>query len=214
MAHHLYIYLTASGITITLERVPRLRCTLKKRTRHFLSESLLCEAPLCLWLLVTIIGCGGSKNGPALASAPNPIPAIASASPNTATAGSKDLIVTIIGRGFVTASVVEWNGGALATQVQSSTSLQAVIPQTDLSAPTNATLAVRSPPPGWRDIRNSNVHSIRIRSGRVYHRVAKPYDDPGQQQPVYVDCQWQWLHTNNASCLERLCASYFLYFLD
>lgn len=65
---------------------------------------------------------GGGDPPPATA------PAIISLSPNTAPAGSDDVIVTIDGSGFVAGSVVQWNGTALETTPISDTQISAVVP--------------------------------------------------------------------------------------
>ncbi len=52
---------------------------------------------------------------------PNPVPAITSLSPNSATAGGAAFTLTVNGTGFVSTSTVWWNGGQRTTQFVSAT---------------------------------------------------------------------------------------------
>jgi hypothetical protein len=79
---------------------------------------------------------------------PNPIPAIASLTPATAIAGSSATTVTIDGTGFIDASVVSFNGIALATTMVSSTQLTAVIPASALATTGTYAVLVTNPAPG------------------------------------------------------------------
>jgi hypothetical protein len=79
---------------------------------------------------------------------PNPVPTLSGLSPNSANVGSAVLTITASGGGFISTSVIEWNGAALATTYVSGTSLTAQIPASDLSATDTASVAVQNPPPG------------------------------------------------------------------
>ncbi len=79
----------------------------------------------------------------------NPVPSLTSISPNTIQAGQAGPItLTVSGSSFVSDSVVDWNGTALATTFGSSTSLTATIPASDLASPGNDSITVINPPAG------------------------------------------------------------------
>src|ERR1700719_3850601 len=95
----------------------------------------------------------GEQRNPAPAAAPSPLPTpldtrtgppparppppacvtLTTLAPDTAVAGSVDLIVTATGSGYTTSSVVKWNGVALTTNYVSATSLTATVPAADLN---------------------------------------------------------------------------------
>ena len=87
----------------------------------------------------------------------NPIPALSSASPASATAGSGNLVMTILGSGFVPGAVVRWNGAERTTTFVDSTHLTVAIPASDLSQHGIATLDGNNPGSG-----NSNSVSFPI----------------------------------------------------
>ena len=70
---------------------------------------------------------------------------ITSVSPGTAELGATALTITLTGSGFTSTSVVEVNGAAIPTQVQSSTSLTATIPTADLANAGKLKLLVYDP---------------------------------------------------------------------
>src|SRR5579864_484244 len=84
--------------------------------------------------LAALLGCGsrgtnsgGGNNGGGGGGGNNPTPQIASLSPAQATAGGPAFTLTVNGTGFVSASVVNWNGMARTTTFQSATVLTAAI---------------------------------------------------------------------------------------
>jgi uncharacterized delta-60 repeat protein len=79
---------------------------------------------------------------------PNPAPAISSLSPASAVAGSSALTLTVTGTGYVSGSVVQFNGMALPTVFGSATQLTATIPATALATAGTYAVAVESPAPG------------------------------------------------------------------
>lgn len=105
-------------------------------------------------LLCTAFGCGGGAasggggGGGGGSSPQNPVPALSGLTPNYAIAGSAGLSIAASGSGFISSSVILWNGTALATTYTSSTALSAQIPGSDLGTPGTATIAVQSPAPG------------------------------------------------------------------
>src|SRR6185503_567562 len=63
---------------------------------------------------------------PPVPPAPGPLtPVIANLNPGSALTGSPDLIITVNGTNFLSSSVVDFNGSALATTFVSATQLQA-----------------------------------------------------------------------------------------
>ncbi len=80
---------------------------------------------------------------------PNPVPTIAQPLvPSAVAPGGAAFTLTIHGTGFVSASVVLWNGHARATTFESSTQLQASILADDIAAATTASITVHNPAPG------------------------------------------------------------------
>jgi hypothetical protein len=100
---------------------------------------------LTVFCLSLTFGCGGG--GGSQVNSGNPVPALTGVSPNTAIAGAAALPVTVSGNGFINASVIEWNGTALATSYVSSTSLTATIPSSDLTSAGTARVTVQNPAP-------------------------------------------------------------------
>ena len=77
-----------------------------------------------------------------------PTPIITSVSPNSITAGSPDTTITVLGTGFTSSSVVQWNGANLNTSVANGNgaiSLQATVPAADLASEGAATVKVDTP---------------------------------------------------------------------
>jgi hypothetical protein len=87
----------------------------------------------------------------------NPTPALTSVSPASATAGSGNLVLTILGSGFVPGAVMRWNGAERTTTFVDSTHLTVAIPESDLSQHGSATLDANNPGSG-----NSNSISFLI----------------------------------------------------
>ena len=80
-------------------------------------------------------------------SAGNPLPTLTSLSPAAAAAGSGVLNLTVNGFGFVSDSVVRWNGGSRRTTFVSDRQLTATITAADVSLSGTASVAVLSPAP-------------------------------------------------------------------
>lgn len=81
-------------------------------------------------------------------SATNPVPAVTSLSPSSATAGGAAFILTVSGTSFVNGSTVNWNGIVLTTNYVSATQLTATVPASDIANPTNASVTVTNSAPG------------------------------------------------------------------
>lgn len=93
-------------------------------------------------------GCSGGGRSQGHSVPPNPVPTQSGLSPNSSNAGCALLTVTASVSGFISTSVIEWKGAALATTYVSSTSLTAQIPASDLTAVSTASVTVVSPAPG------------------------------------------------------------------
>lgn len=93
--------------------------------------------------LAPLAGCGGGSD-----KQNNPVPVLTSLSPDRATAGGPAFTLTVSGSGYVTGSVVLWNGSDRATTYVGATQLSAAITASDIAAPGTAQVSVRNPTPG------------------------------------------------------------------
>lgn len=114
--------------------------------RHKNSQSVI-----GLWIAVIIatecVGCGGGSSTPP-PPPPNPTPAISTLSPTSATAGGQAFTLTVNGSGFVSSSVVSWNGSNLTTTFVSGTQVTASVPAADIATAGTAPVQVTNPAPG------------------------------------------------------------------
>ena len=78
----------------------------------------------------------------------NPVPAITTLQPSSATAGSGAFTLTVNGSGFVSGAIVNFNGNARATTFVSSTQLTAAVLATDVASVGTPTVTVTNPTPG------------------------------------------------------------------
>ena len=83
---------------------------------------------------VGLAGCSSSSGSSSSSSSSN-APVINTLSPPDIAAGSAAITLTVTGTGFVSGSVVQWNGTALTTMFVSSSQLTAMVPASDLAAP-------------------------------------------------------------------------------
>ena len=100
---------------------------------------------------------GGGTSGPLnfTITAANPVPAITSLTPATATAGTAAFSLKVNGTGFVSGSVVKWNGSNRTTTFGSATQLTAAITAADIAAAGTAPVTVFNPTPGGGTSGNS-----------------------------------------------------------
>jgi sugar lactone lactonase YvrE len=83
------------------------------------------------------------------ASCPNPVPTLTSPLvPNSATAGDPAFTLAVNGSNFISASVVQWNGTALASTFVSATQLTATVPASDIAISGLPAVTVFNPTPG------------------------------------------------------------------
>ena len=78
----------------------------------------------------------------------NPGPAISALSPNTVSVGVNAFTLTVTGSNFVSLSTIEWNGSPRATELVSSSVLQAQITAADASTAGAVSVTVVTPSPG------------------------------------------------------------------
>ncbi|MFN0108752.1 MAG: IPT/TIG domain-containing protein [Blastocatellia bacterium] len=88
-----------------------------------------------------------TKNGTITIQGDNPVPALASLSPNNALVGSGALALTVNGSNFVPNSVVRWGGANRSTTFISNAQLTAAIPASDLISAGSISVTVFNPAP-------------------------------------------------------------------
>jgi trimeric autotransporter adhesin len=106
--------------------------------------------PALILSTFAVAGCGsGSSNSSSNGQGnSNPLPAITSLTPSTVTAGAASTSLDVVGTGFLSASVLQWNGTSLTTTFTSATALSAELPASDLADGTTAKVTVVNPSPG------------------------------------------------------------------
>ena len=96
---------------------------------------------------VTNPAAGGTSNAQTF-TINNPAPTETSISPTSATAGGAAFALTVNGTGFVSTSVVKFNGAAKSTTFVSATQLTAAITAADIATAGTASVTVTNPAPG------------------------------------------------------------------
>ena len=99
-------------------------------------------------VIVTNPGPGGGASNSLTFTINNPKPTVTSISPASATAGGPAFTLTVNGSGFVTTSVVNWNGAPRTTTFSSSTTLTAAISAADIATGGTINVTVTNPGPG------------------------------------------------------------------
>jgi uncharacterized protein (TIGR03437 family) len=94
---------------------------------------------------VTVLAPGGVTSAPASFTINPPTPVIASLSPNSATAGGSEFILTVNGSGFLVGSTVEWNGAPLSTSYVTGTQLTASVARALIASAGSAKMIVVNP---------------------------------------------------------------------
>ncbi|MGO9084748.1 MAG: FG-GAP-like repeat-containing protein [Candidatus Sulfotelmatobacter sp.] len=116
---------------------------MKVRTAHCLCTTSIAHRTILvvLWgLCLALNGLGGT------AQAQNPVPLInLPLVPDAIAPGRSGLTLTVNGTGFVSGSVVKWNGNPLATKFVSSSQLTANVPASEIAKPNTASVTVVSP---------------------------------------------------------------------
>ena len=78
----------------------------------------------------------------------NPVPSITSLNPSSATAGGPAFTLTVNGSGFISSSVVNFNGSARTTTFVSATQIKASILASDIATSGTGNVTVTNPSPG------------------------------------------------------------------
>lgn len=126
------------------------------RPTDFISDSALAAQILAAdiadggTLNITVFnpGPGGGTTGPMALQVINLVPRITSISPDSATAGSGPITLTVSGVNFVRSSVVRFGGTIVPTIFVTSSQLTATIPMGLLASGASAQVVVINPPPG------------------------------------------------------------------
>jgi len=99
---------------------------------------------LLVSILGVVAGCSDDDNK----KSKNSVPVLTSVSPTAAAAGGAGFTLTTNGTGFVSGSVVHWNGATRTTTFVSGTQLTAAVPASDIVSAGTAQVTVVSPTPG------------------------------------------------------------------
>jgi hypothetical protein len=91
---------------------------------------------------------GGGTSSSASFTANDPVPAISSLSPSSASTGGATFTLTVNGSNFVSSSTVQWNGSSRTTAHVSATQLTASITAADVAGAGTASVTVVNPAPG------------------------------------------------------------------
>src|SRR6516225_3470257 len=103
------------------------------------------SAHIVVFLLIVLsVGCGGGGYSPMN----NPVPSLTSLTPTGGIAGGVAFILTVNGTGFISSSVVNFNGSPKTTTYVSSSQLTAMITAADISAAGSPSVTVTNPAPG------------------------------------------------------------------
>ena len=131
-------------------------------SKPLLIRAVLIAGITSLWILT---GCEGRTSAPSARPIPapaNPVPTMASISPNGAQAGGAPFTLTIIGTNFVPSSTVSIGGTAPASKFVSATQMIAAIPADTISSAGSIPVTVTSPAPGGG---TSNSLNFTVTSG-------------------------------------------------
>jgi hypothetical protein len=113
-------------------------------------------------LSVTNPAPGGGNSGEAeftINPASNAVPSITFLSPVSVNAGNSGFLLTVNGANFISSSMVQWNGSAIATSYLSPTQLEAQIPGADVASAGSVDVTVFNPAPAG-GISGSSVLTI------------------------------------------------------
>jgi trimeric autotransporter adhesin len=91
---------------------------------------------------------GGGASGALALTVNNPMPAVTGISPGSITTLAAGAVLTLNGSGFVTASVVMWNGATHSSTFVSPTQLQITLTTADVATAGSSQIVVVNPAPG------------------------------------------------------------------
>lgn len=134
----------------------------------------------------------------------NPIPAILTISPTSATAGGSAFTLTVTGSNFVSGSTVRWNGLARTTTFVSSTLLTASIPASDIVTAGTASVTVNNPTPGG-GTSSAKTFTINPAATLIAEFSGTPVSGKAPLNVVFKDLSTggptTWLWTSVLACL-------------
>ncbi len=111
-------------------------------------------------------------------------PTTTSLNPDHKTAGDVSFTLTVNGTGFVSNSVIQWNGTNLTTTYVSDTQLTALVPATDIQTAGTAPVTVFTPGPGESNAQTFTINPV-ITVTQGAGGTISPAGDSGGN--VYVD---------------------------
>jgi hypothetical protein len=146
--------LTVNGTNFVPASVVRWKGSLRSTT--FVSNTQLAMAvtgadttlPGTAEVVVVNPAPGGGNSNVATFTITTGVPTLASLSPSTIAAGSAPFTLTVTGTGFVSSSIVRWNGSDRSTTFVNNTQLAARIPVGDVAIQGTAQVTVATPGPG------------------------------------------------------------------
>jgi len=124
--------------------------TVNSRNFNYLAATLPSTILSTLGSLAVTVSNPGPlvSNALTISVAPNPVPTLASISPDSAAAGGPGFTLTVSGSNFVPTSVVQWNGSARPTTFGGANQLTAAISASDIQSLGNNSVTVFNPTPG------------------------------------------------------------------
>ncbi|HXW16058.1 MAG TPA: IPT/TIG domain-containing protein, partial [Terriglobia bacterium] len=120
-------------------------------------EAYILEIGLSLLLAAAMVGCGGGGGGATVTTQDNnPVPAVTTISPTSATSGAAKQTLTINGTNFLSSSTVTYNSVAHAPTFVNSTQLTISLSASDQATAGNYAVVVTNPSPGGGDSNTVN----------------------------------------------------------
>ena len=112
------------------------------------TNTTIVRALAVIGLVWTYLACGSGAANVTQPISNNPLPSLVSLSPSSVTAGASDFTLGVTGSGFITSSVVRWNGSNRPTTLGDSSHLNATISAADIANAGMASVSVSNPTPG------------------------------------------------------------------
>jgi hypothetical protein len=110
-----------------------------------------------------------------------PAPVASSLSPSSASTGAPGFALTVNGSGFVSSSVVRWNGADRATTFISASQLRAAIAASDIAAAGSVPVGVFTPAPGGG---TSATQAFTVTAATISGDIVIDNAAPGAQDPA------------------------------
>jgi uncharacterized protein (TIGR03437 family) len=128
---------------------------------------------------------GGGTSSELTVTVNNPVPTLASLSPNAAFKGDPAFLLTVTGTNFVPTSVVRWNGADRVTTFVSATQLQAAILDSDLAAEGMIDVTIFNPTPAG-GASNAVKFAVNLLTGYEADLAPRPQGDNKVSIPDWV----------------------------